>query len=271
MWTDNGAPGGPRYPQPASPPAARLPVADPSYAHGPSRPERADYGYGTRQPPADPLAPGREGKKPPPLQLPGRHGRSGSAFAEHPANTSSQSGGQRRSSPGSHESVSSLLKRLELLGDDQRLFESVLDSVYQASDMTPEERGRSWDVISSSGWYENVCRNNGFRSTDLADIFVVVVIPDLAEQPPAEVMARWALDAPVPMVEGLLAAAKMTGAEMRNTVIEILEPALAYRWTIEHFMKDYWDDRRVARSYAGSERDDGNLGFFGRRRRSGRR
>jgi hypothetical protein len=182
-----------------------------------------------------------------------------------------QPGGQRNPSHGRKESVSSLLKGLELLGENQPLFESILDSVYLASDMPPEERGRSWEVISSNGWYESISRNNDFRSTDLANIFGVIVIPALAEQPPADTMARWALVAPLPMVEGLLAAARMNGTEMWNTVMEILEPALAYRWTIEHFVKDYWDDRRMVRSYAGVGHDDSNRGFLGLRRKSGRR
>jgi hypothetical protein len=256
---DNGMSGGSWYAEPASLPADGFPVApaDHEAPVDPPRPGPVDYGYGRYPAPSDPLASSRESETPPPLQLPDR---------DRP-----QPGGPQKPSHASKESVSSLLKRLELLPEDQRTFESILDSVYLASDMPPEERGRSWEVISSNGWYEGICRNNGFRSTDLANIFGVIVIPDLAEQPPAEMIARWALVAPLPMVEGLLTAARMSGAEMWNTVMEILEPALAYRWTIEHFMKDHWDDRRVVRSYAGVGHDDGNRGFLGLRRKSGRR
>jgi hypothetical protein len=137
--------------------------------------------------------------------------------------------------------------------------------------MTPEERGKSWGVISSVGWYETICRNNDFRSGDLVRIFSIIVIPEMAEQPPAEVIARWALEAPVPMVESLLAAARMAGTGTWDTVMEILEPALAYRWTIERFIRDYWDDSRAARPIADLGRGDGKGGLFGLRRRPGRR
>jgi hypothetical protein len=167
--------------------------------------------------------------------------------------------------------VSSLFRQLELLEEDQQRFESILDRIYRINDVSLEDRRKSWEVISGNGWYENIVSNNKFRSGDLATIFSIVVIASLAEQPPAEVMARWALYAPAPMVQGLLAAAKTADAEMWNYVMEILEPTLAYRWTQEKFMLDFWDDHRVLRSYAGFGRDEGNRGFLGLRRRSGRR
>jgi hypothetical protein len=262
-WTGSGAPSGAQYPEPDSLAAVGLPVADSADDVSEPHPGWAEYGYGSSQPPAYPLAPAREGEQAPALQLSRRDGT--------PADTRPSSGGLRNPSRGSQEPVSSLLKQLELLGEDQRLFESLLDQICRVNDMTPEERGRSWDVISSNGWYENICRNNSFRSTDLSNVFDVVVIPALAEQPSVEVLATWALKAPVPMVEGLLAAARMAGAEMNNTVMEILEPVLAYRWTVDNFMKDYWDSRRIVRSYAGPGRDDGTRGFLGLRRKSGRR
>jgi hypothetical protein len=164
-----------------------------------------------------------------------------------------------------------MLRRLEWLGEDQTLFESMLDSIYRAGQISLEECARGWEVISCNNWYENISRNNAFRSEDLANIFGLVVIPALADQPPAEVIARWALEAPVPMVEGLLAAASRVGTETWNIVMGVLEPALACRWTTEHFIRDYWDDHRVVRSDAGFGRDEGNRGFLGLRRRSGRK
>ena len=107
------------------------------------------------------------------------------------------------------------LMQLELLGEDQRVFESYLDDIYQvvSASMTSAERTKSWDVISATGWYENICQRNNFRSRDLATIFTLVVIPEFAGQPPAEVLARWAIDAPAPMVDGLLEAAKADGPD----------------------------------------------------------
>jgi hypothetical protein len=164
--------------------------------------------------------------------------------------------------------VSALLKGLELLQEDQQRFESILDAIYLAAgEMTAEERGRSWDVISGTGWYENICRNNSFRSADLARIFTIVVIPELADQRPATVIARWALEAPAPMVAGLLAAARMTSTAAWNAVMDILEPALAYRWTAERFMRDHWDVDRAVRPGTDLGRGDAKAGLFGRRRR----
>jgi hypothetical protein len=71
------------------------------------------------------------------------------------------------------------------------------------------------------------------------------------------------------MIDGLLAAARMTNVEVWNTVMGILESALAYRWTIERFMRDHWDESRVARPYAELGRDDNSRGLLGRLRRRG--
>jgi len=164
-----------------------------------------------------------------------------------------------------------MFRGLELLGEDQRLFEATLDGIYQSGDVPPEERARSWDVISAPGWYENICRYNGFRSWDLTAVFSLIVIPELAEQPPAEVIARWAVEAPVPMIEGLLAAATAAGPGMWNLVMEILEPALAYRWTIDNYIRDRWEGARVVPAHLKPGRDDAKGGLFGLRRRPGRR
>jgi hypothetical protein len=166
--------------------------------------------------------------------------------------------------------VSALLKGLELLEEDQGRFESILDGIYRAAGGMPtEERARSWYVISGHGWYENICRNNSFRSEDLARIFSIVVIPELAEAGLAQAIAGWAVEAPVPMVAGLLAAAQRGSPAVWNAVMDILEPALAYRWADERFMRDHWDASRAVRSNADIGRGDGKAGLFGRRRRRG--
>jgi hypothetical protein len=168
-------------------------------------------------------------------------------------------------------SVSSLLKQLELLGKDPELFQSLLDGIYQASAVTPEEREKSWSAISG-GWYENIGRNNSFRSGDLARIFTLVVIPDLLSPPRAEAVATWALEAPAPMVEGLLAAAQADGQETWDAAIMILEPTIALRWMVEHYLRDYWQGVRTVRPHAGTEHVDSKAGFLGGlRRRSGGR
>ena len=166
--------------------------------------------------------------------------------------------------------MSATLQGLELLEEDQDRFESTLDGIYLAAGgMTPEERARSWHVISGNGWYENICRNNSFRSEDLPRIFSIVVIPELAEPGVAQVIAGWALEAPVPMVAGLLAAARRASHDAWTTAMDILEPALAYRWTDERFMRDHWDASRAMRHNPDPKRGDGKGSFLGKRRRRG--
>ena len=255
-WTGSPDGGGSRWPD-ADDAALAAAVTD---GHG-DRWEHADLRRDRYQSPDELLSPAREGQLAPPLALPDRD----------PAPARPPSAGERGPARGSQEPVSSLLRRLELLGEDQPLFESILDGIHQSGGVAPEERARSWDVISGAGWYENICQYNSFRSRDLAGIFFLVVVPELAEQPPAEVIARWAVEAPVPMVEGLLAAATAAGPDMWNLVMEILEPALAYRWARENYLRDRWDGARAVRPHVSHGRDDGKGGIFGKRRRPGRR
>ena len=52
--------------------------------------------------------------------------------------------------------------------------------------------------------------------------------------------------------------------------MDILEPALACRWTDEHFLRDQWDASRAVRLSADPRRGDGKGGgFLGMRRRRG--
>lgn len=171
-----------------------------------------------------------------------------------PVSPQSMPGGASNLSRINQMSLSSQLKQLEWLGENQTQFNSILNGMYRtyrAGSIAPEELVRSWQVISSNDWYDNICRSNDFRSRDLEIIFITVVIPGLADQFSAAEIAQWALQAPRPMVQGLLAAARSSGAETWHTVMGFLEPALAYRWTAENFMQDCWDSSRVIRSYPG--------------------
>jgi hypothetical protein len=233
------------------------------FPHPPAAPRQDWY-----QSPEDALGSSRAGQEAPPLSLPSHGGQP--VPGGHPMATSPPAGGGRGRATGIQGSASSLLRQLELLGEDQELFESILDRVCQAGGLPPEERGRCWGVISSPDWYEHTSQVNSFRSGDLARILGLIVIPELAE-PPVEAIARWALEAPVPMVEGLLAAARTAGPEIWEIVMDILEPALAYRWTIASYMRDYWDGDRAVHPHVSLGRDEGKGGRFGLRRRTGRR
>jgi hypothetical protein len=246
------------------------PAGPASAPQSPAAPQRDWY-----QSPEDALGSSREGQEAPPLPLPGHGGHpvAGGQLMPggHPMATRRPEGEGASRASGVQEPASSLLRQLELLGEDQELFESILDRLYQAGGLPPEERGRCWSIVSSADWYEHICRSNSFRSGDLARILGLIVLPELAERPPAEAIARWAVEAPAPLIEGLLAAARMAGPEMRDIVMDILEPALAYRWTIEKYMRDYWDGNRATHPRADPGRGEDKGGRFGLRRRAGRR
>lgn len=226
---------------------------------GPPSGESPAAGYGWSGYPADPLASLRDSKDAPPFR-PAARGGPPASTRYTPEDVSPRGGGQ--------EPVSSLLKQLEWPEVDQAEFESILDGIRRSGVLTREECRRSWSVISGNDWYENVTRENSFRSGDLAAIFSLVVIPDLdLAQPGAEVIARWAVEVPNPMIEGLLTAAKMGGGETWETAMRILEPALAYRWTAEHWMPPgLWDQSRAVRSHTAlaSREDTGRFGWLRR-------
>jgi hypothetical protein len=180
-------------------------------------------------------------------------------------------GGDQAPGDASQAPMSSLLKQLELLGEDQERFLSVLEDIGQTGNATPEEREKSWYVISGAGWYENVSRNDSFRPGNLASILALVVIPELAGQLRGETIAGWAEQAPVPMVVGLLAAAQADSEEMWETAAGILEPVLAYRWMKEQFAGDYWPGARAVHPYVTPGQVDNRGGLRARLRKQGGR
>jgi hypothetical protein len=197
---------------------------------------------------------------------------------QSPARTPAQIGPQpgtayqaeRHQPPRQPVTVSHLLKQLELIGNDEGRFNSILQIVFQVGRQSndPNDRVKSWEVISNNDWYNNICRYHKFYKKELAEIFSIVVIPHLAEPPAVEAVARWAYRAPGPMIGGLLTAAQMTGPETWQAVMQILEPVLALRWAVQNLTPDQWDPSRAARSTAELGSGDtrrGVLGLFRRR------
>jgi len=163
-------------------------------------------------------------------------------------------------------SVSYLLKQLELVGDDAGQFDSILRRIFQVGSQSddPNDRAKSWEVISNNDWYNNLCEHHIFYLGDLAEIFGIVVIPELVGPNAAEAIARWAYYAPPPMIGGLLAAARKAGPGTWQAVMRILEPVLAARWTADNLIQDQWDTSRVIRSTAELGRGDNMRGILGR-------
>jgi hypothetical protein len=86
--------------------------------------------------------------------------------------------------------------------------------------------------------------------------------PDVAEK-----IARWALNAPNRMIEGLLLAAKKTDTETWQYVMRILEPVLALLHAHEAEFSDQWDPAWAARAAEYQGRDGKGGGRWNRLRR----
>jgi hypothetical protein len=139
--------------------------------------------------------------------------------------------------------VSDLLRRLEVTVDIQ-VFQEVLREIDLARGVAEQaDRARSRKIVSNIHWYDNICQRftHELDIGELAGIFQVIVIPDLAEQEVAEVIARWAMDAPPTVIGGLLVAARQSGNVAWQAMMRILQPILAYRWTVESDLRSLWD------------------------------
>jgi hypothetical protein len=172
-------------------------------------------------------------------------------------------------SPPQVMSVSYLLKQMELVGNDAQQFGSILQRIFQAGaqSVDPNDRIKSWEVVSHSDWYDNISQFQEFYLEDLATIFGIVVIPELAGPDAPEAIARWARNAQPPMVSGLLAAARQASHDTWQAVMRILEPVLAARWAADNLLPDQWDADRALWSAAELGRGDNKRGFLNLRRR----
>jgi hypothetical protein len=203
------------------------------------------------------LAPPKERQMAPPLQVPDRGGQQ--ADARNMAH-------QARRQP---ITVSYLLKQLELAGSDSGRFNAALQGIFhigfQSDD--PDDRPKSWAVISNNDWLININKYREFRLEDLAKIFYIVVIPELPNPVSVETIVRWAYHAPRPMIGGLLFAARRADLDTWQTVMQILEPVLAVRWTVDSSIQDLWDNSRPIRAVTEPGSGDNKRGVFGRFRR----
>jgi hypothetical protein len=172
-------------------------------------------------------------------------------------------------SPPQFVSVSHLLKQLELVGNDTGQFDSILRRIFQAGrqSVDPNDRIKSWEVISHHDWYDNISKVQEFYLEELAGIFGIVVIPELAGPDAPEAIARWACNAHPSTISGLLAAARQASPDAWQAVMRILEPVLAARWAADNLLADQWDADRALWSAAELGRGDNRRGFLNLRRR----
>ena len=203
------------------------------------------------------LVSSKEGQTAPPLTVPDPTlQQTGTRSMAYPT--------ERPPSPQQFATVSRLLKQLELVGGDTGQFDSILQTIFQAGRQAddPNDRAKSWEVISNNDWYDNIYKHCEIYMEDLAEIFGIVVIPDLVGPRAAEVIVRWAYDAPPPMVGGLLLAARKANPETWQAVMQILEPVLALRWVVDSSIQDQWDASRAIRSINQLGSGDNKRGVF---------
>jgi hypothetical protein len=137
----------------------------------------------------------------------------------------------------------------------------MLDAVLRARDISPTEREKSWRIISTQDWYEKINKIKVLRPGDLEGILAMTIIPDLAQPSAVEDIARWARDAPVPMIDCLLGAAQADAEETWIYVMKLLTPALASRWANDKGVMR-WDEGRAMRSTAAIGRRGRGVGFW---------
>ena len=238
--TDPGYPAGPRH-------SGDLPYADapprplqPDVSSWPAAQDRANPAYSERSwvSPRD-NALGqvqREGKPP---QLAPRIQRPGS-----PADQNQQGRDLRPAA------ISELLKQLPSAADVEE-FNFILRGIL-SPDSQPDtaDRVKARREVSKGEWYKNICEKFGkvLWVNELAMIFQIIVIPDLADPTVAKKVADWAEHAQPVIIASLLTASKISGDDTWHSMMQILQPKLAYQWTIIHHMDMLWDPSLASQS-----------------------
>jgi hypothetical protein len=142
--------------------------------------------------------------------------------------------------------MSVLLRKLEEAGHDRESAQKYLDEIRHRDSLDDiRERHDCWNIVSNTDWCERVYQS--FQPAELAPIFKLVAIPDIAEQGWAEPIGRWSLRAPMPMIGGLLIAASEVSDDRKvnedtwQAVMGLLEPFLALRLVTASGITNQWD------------------------------
>jgi hypothetical protein len=161
--------------------------------------------------------------------------------------------------------VSDLLKQLPAAGDT-REFESILQVILNPGNQPdPNDRVKARREVSKGDWYDKICEQFGhvLEVDMLSAIFQIIVIPDLDNPEVVKKITEWTGHAQPAVIGGLLAAAKQSGDDAWQLMMQILQPKLAHRWTIDNYMQALWDPSR-----APQPGNDPGRGRFGFRKRS---
>ena len=151
--------------------------------------------------------------------------------------------GQHVNAPVQPATVSELLRRLPMAVDVNE-FISILREINNPG-IRPDEndRRKARREVSKPEWYGKISPEFGniLDIKALCQIFQVIVIPDLRDQEVVKKIADWAGVAHPVVVGALLAAARQSGAETWQHMMQILQLRLAHRWTIANDVGGYWD------------------------------
>ena len=161
--------------------------------------------------------------------------------------------------------TSDLLKQLPAAAD-VRQFVFILEDIL-SPDSQPDnaDRVKARREVSKDEWYRNIRTKFGkiLWVDGLARIFQIIVLPDLEDPTVAKKIADWAEHAQPVIIASLLTASRISGDDTWLRMMQILQPNLAYRWTIWQHMEVLWDPSLASQSAA-----DPGRGRFSFRRRS---
>jgi hypothetical protein len=170
--------------------------------------------------------------------------------------------GRQLQTPASQPvSVSGLLKKLPAMKDAQEFLYVLRDILSPDSKPELNDRVTARREMFKKEWYSQIYESFGdlLDSTVLSEIFQIVVIPDLDDSEVARKIADWADYAQPPVIGGLLTAAKDSGNDIWQLMMQILQPKLAQRWTVDNYMAALWDSSLAPQ--AGSHSGRGRFGL----------
>jgi len=107
----------------------------------------------------------------------------------------------------------------------------------------PHDRVKARGEVSKDDWYGRTREQfSKIPHVDiLSRIFRIILIPELDNPEVVRKITEWAGHVRPDVIGGLLAAAKRSGADAWQSMMQILQPKLAQLWTADNYMQALWD------------------------------
>ena len=158
--------------------------------------------------------------------------------------------------------VGELLKMLPVVENDQE-FWSILREILGPGVPPEADRRRARREMSKPEWYTQMERSGRVLDVNtLSQLFQKIIIPDLGDPLVVTMITQWAVDKQPVVVGGLLAAASESADDIWQSVMQILQPRLAYRWMADNGIETLWSPSMAPQS--GSESGRGRFSFWKR-------